>query len=142
MANSVVTQILADGPRNTIVKVTGLLDTSDLAVQDLVDPAARSSMRPGGPVGSNFNASQYAIKAIYWDVEDGLEVRLWWDATADVLAKVLVGREDMDYTQIGFLQNDAGAGKTGKVQISTEGWTAGTRSFTVIVHLIKQGSAA
>ncbi len=137
MANSVVMQTLMDGPRNTIIKVTGILDTSDLSVTDLVDPATLSKMQPGSPINST--PTQLAIKSIDYDVEDGLEVRLWWDATADVLAAVLVGREDADYSSYGFLQNNAGAGKTGKIQISTEGWTTGNRSFTVIVHLIKQG---
>ena len=139
MANSVTFQTLMDGPRNTIIKCVGILDTSDLAVTDFVDPATLSAINPSAYQAL---ATAVAIKRIDYSVEDGLEVQLFWDATADVIIGVFNGREEEDFTKIGFLQNNAGAGKTGKIQIATQGWTTGSRAFTVVLHLIKQGPFA
>src|SRR5574340_1274640 len=130
MANAVTFQTLMDGPRNVIVKCVGILDTSDLATTDFIDPAALNGIQPGAD--TTLKASALAIKKIQWAVEDGLEVRLWWDATADVLIDDLTGRGCDSYESGQFLQNNAGAGKTGKIQISTEGWASTQiKSFTV-----------
>ena len=142
MANVTAIQILQDGPRNAVVKMTGILDTSDLTRTDLVDPATLTSMNPA--YGANALASSVTISHIDFMVEDGLEVRLYWDATADVLATTLMGQGDMEFEdRFGGLVNNAGAGKTGKLQIETQGWAATQLlGFTVIVYLRKHGTFA
>lgn len=140
MANAVTIQIEQDGPRNVIVKVAGVLDTSDMVLQDLLDPAARSSIQPGWP--GQPKATQFAIKQIDFSVDDGLDLRLWWDATTDVLIESYTGRDGVDYAPYGFLQNNAGAGKTGKIQMDTLGYTSGTKEFSFILWAIKQGTFA
>ena len=53
MANSVTSQIIIDGPRNTVVKVAGILDTSDLASTVVADPAVLVGIdNTGGLEGS------------------------------------------------------------------------------------------
>ena len=136
MANIVNTQTLEDGPENTIIRVTAILDTADLASTTvLADPALLSDI---GPYAGR-KATQLRVKQIIFDVEDTLDVRLYWDATTPVLFEDLVGRGINDYHNVGGLQNNSGAGKTGKIMIQTQGWVAATiLEFTLTLYLGKQ----
>lgn len=129
MANVVTQQVLLDGPRNHTVKVEMLLDTSDVAETVIIDVSALSSMGDllGAPTRVN-------IKRIVYDIEDTLTVNLFWDATADVSIWRLVGRGEIDLTKTGGLKNNAGAGITGDVSFTTQGWSGGAilaGSFTI-----------
>ena len=128
MANALTAQIVEDGARNALVKVVALLDTSDLAATDIVDPANFS------PV-----PTQFRIDRIEYSISDQLEAQILWDATADVVALALAGRDEMDFWSHGGLQNNAGAGKTGKIQLKTTGWASGTQVVTLNLKLVKQG---
>jgi hypothetical protein len=128
MANSVTTQILVDGAVNAVVKIVGILDTSDVAPTAVVDPA---SFTP--------TPTQFRIDRVTYTVEEGLDVRLQWDATSPVYIIDYVKAGHQDFKKFGGLQNNAGAGKTGKILLSTEGWTAGTHEFTIVLELVKQG---
>jgi hypothetical protein len=119
MANAVASQIIIDGARNAVVKTDLLLDTSDLAATDVVDPAALSSL---GPI--NGACSRVNVYRILYDIEDTLTVNLFWDATADVIMWRLTGRGEIDLRKSGGLPNNAGAGITGKIQMTTQGWSA------------------
>jgi hypothetical protein len=44
----------------------------------------------------------------------------------------------MEFTN--FLQNNAGAGKTGKILYDTSGWTSGVLTFSLVIQCIKQWS--
>ena len=55
MANQVNTQILQDGARNAVVKITGVLDTSNVSVSDVITtsmftPAQIGRAHVGTPV--------------------------------------------------------------------------------------------
>ena len=63
MANSTSIQILNDGPRNVVVKLDGLLDTSDLTSTTVVDPALLSDMNING-----VKASKLRINKIVYDL--------------------------------------------------------------------------
>ena len=129
MANSLATQILVDGARNAIVKVVGNVDTSDYSPTDIVVP---SDFTP--------TPTTFAIDRLIYAVEDGITVRLWWDATTDVYIVTLDGTTTMDFRRFGGLQNNAAAsGFTGKIQLSTEGYTSGTQAFTVVLEMSKIG---
>lgn len=137
MANSVNTQVLLDGPRNCVLKVEGILDTSDLSSQVLIDPATLAGM--------DFSGTQKAlgliVERIQFSIEDTLEVRLAWDATTPQRMVELQGRATEKYERFGGLINNSGAGRTGKILISTQGWAASAvLSFTLILTMKKQGS--
>ena len=136
MANSTTIQILEDGAAHTVIKLEGVLDTSDVSSTVVVDPAAQSSV---DPTGSNYlKATKYKLDKIIHNIEDGLAVNLFWDATTPVRIEELTGRAKVDYRDFGGLQNNAGAtGFTGKVIYTTEGWS-GIKSFSVILYLTKQ----
>ncbi len=140
MAGNVFTiQILDDGPKNVVARVVGILDTADLSAVTLLDPATLSSMQPGMPGGQL--ATQLAIDTIQFSIEDGLEVRLIWDATVPIVAEVMQGRGKTDYKPYGGLQNNTTTGKTGKILLTTQGWS-GVLSFTLLVACFKQGISA
>jgi hypothetical protein len=129
MANSLTTQILEDGPRNVVVNIVGALDTSDVAVVTVLNPA---TLTPRDPPFSRLSI----VRAEY-SIADTLGVNFFFDATADVLALALSGRGDQCYENVGGIPNNAGVGVTGQIQMSTVGWTAGTRTFTVKLHCKK-----
>ena len=135
MANDVTIQTILDGPRNAVIKVSGVLDTSNLAQQVLIDPAALCGIDNTG----NSKAAKLLINKITHNVEDALAVNLWWDATTPVRIEDLSGRGMQDHKHFGGLTNNAGAGVTGKILIATQGWTAGAiLSFSVTLELKKQ----
>ncbi len=122
------TQILEDGHRNAQVLAVFTSAAADLAVSDLADPA-NFSPRP----------TQFRIDRIQYNVSQQLQVQLFWDATADVLIADLAGMHSLEAQDVGGLQNNAGAGKTGKIQVQTTGWASGTQGFTLLLWLVKQG---
>lgn len=132
MANVTSIQTLVDGPRNVVVKYDGILDTSDVSLTTLLDPALLS------PIDiNNTLPTKLRIDKIFFDVEDGLAVYLYWDATTDVRIAELAGRGRMDATKYGGLTNNANSGVSGKILVATQGWS-GTLSFTIILECVKQ----
>jgi hypothetical protein len=136
MAGNVTSiQILVDGRENTVIKLQGVLDTADIGSTTVADPATLSDMGPF----AGMKASQLRIKRIQYSIEDSLSVNLFWDATTPLLIEELTGRGQMDFTQFGGLQNNAGAGKNGKITYTTQGWAAtAVVSFSLILELGKQ----
>ena len=135
MANVTSIQILQDGPRNLVVKLTGILDTSDVSLATLVDVATLSAITDGGQL-----ATRIIIDKISYNIEAGLAVNLYWDATTDVLAASLVNSGDDLYAQkYGGLWNNSGTGITGNLLYSTQGWSAGaTLSFNLVLECRKR----
>jgi len=133
MANVTSIQVLENGHRNYVVKVTGILDTSDVTITDLIDTTAAGFQTGNRPEG---NPTGIQICEVEYDIEDSLAVNLYWDATADQLALSLVGRGELYFKPA--MQNNAGAGKTGKLQYSTTGWAASAvLSFNVTLYCHK-----
>jgi hypothetical protein len=138
MANVTSIQILEDGDRNVIAKLTGKLDTGNVSLTTLLDPATLASVN-----ASTMNpqkATSLAIESVVFDIQDGCVVGLYWDADVDVPIWYFSGRDKMNMEFTGFLQNNAGTGKTGKILYDTAGYTSGTQYFTMVVQCIKQWS--
>lgn len=137
MANAVVVKTELDGSGVTILSVTGVLDTSDVAYSTLIDAA---DLEPMDPVLKNL-ASGLGVSRIEFDVEDGLIVNLFFDASpTPELIKPLTGRGKFEYHRFGW-QSCKNAGKTGKISISTQGFTAGgTFTFGMTLYLRKQAN--
>ena len=126
MANVVTSQTLLDGPRNLVILLTGVLDTSNEARAIKVDV---STYDPA-PLKVRVDKIQYSIAG-------ALQVLLDWDATTDVAFAVLSGQGEVEACNIGGLQNNAGAGVTGDVYLTTLGWSAGTLSYTILLEMTK-----
>ena len=134
MANQVSVQILEQGARNAVVKLTGLLDTSNESYNVKVTPSSFS------PV-----PTQFRIDHIDYSISDGIEIQLFWDATTPTLILPLAGRGRMSYWNFGGLQNNATTGKTGGIGFSATSlpgatYTAGDPYvYSVILEMVKQG---
>lgn len=135
MANVVTTQVLVDGPRNVVIKLTGILDTSDVTATSLVDLTTLSAVDIAGST-----PTRLIVDKITYNVEAGLSVNLAWDATTDVTFATLVNSGDkMNFKKFGGLYNTEAAGVTGAIMYSTQGWSAGaTQSFNVVLEMRKK----
>lgn len=134
MANSVVTQILADGCRHFTLKVTGILDTSDVAATAIVTPASMASMVSSAGV----LPQQVRIDRITWSIQEGLAVRLEWDAATPVQILDLTKTGAQDYRDMGGLQNNA-VSPTGNILMATQGFVAASiYNFSFLMECIKQ----
>ena len=140
MANAVQTQILEDGPVNTVVKLTGQLDTSDEAENEKLNPTTftTSYKRP----------QTWRIDHIDYSISDGIEIQLFWQATTPVVIIPIAGRGRMSFWNFGGLLNNAllAAGFTGGIGLSATGlpgttYTAGKPFvYSVILELVKQAN--
>ena len=131
MADAVTTQTLMDGERMAIIKFTNISDgTGETAVTkvNVANLAASGSGKPCTGVIVNKISS----------VCHGLEVRMYWDATTDVpffLSTINTNYEN-DFSSIGGITNNSGAGKNGNIVFSTADASAGD-TYTVVLEMIK-----
>lgn len=128
MANASTVQIIEDGYRNAIVKLTGVLDTSNESVVTKIDVTAYSPQ-----------PTQFRIDHIDYSISDQLEVQIAWHATTNVVIMPLAGRGRMSFWSFGGLQNNSGAGKNGNIDLLTTGWASGTQTYSIVLELVKQG---
>lgn len=105
-------QILVDGPRNAVLKVTAA---------ETIDVSALS----GAP-------SRVSIEKIKYDAGAATDVKLSWDATADSLITPLSHSNELCFEDCGGLQNDEAAGATGDIVV------AGTPPFMAVLYLKKK----
>lgn len=128
MADAVTSQVLEDGPRYYTVKLTNISDgTGETAVKK-VDV---TTMHP--------KATLVALESIQGSI-NGMGVELLWDATTKVNIVTLAEKSDinMDFLrQTGnTIKNNAGAGVTGNVLLTTIG--AANNSFYSLVLRFKK----
>ena len=128
MANVINTQILVDGARNAVVKITGVLDTSNVSSVVIIDPASFSP-----------KPTAFRIDHIDYSISDPLEARLQWDATTPIDILPLAGRGRMTFWNFGGLQDNGGVGVTGKINLLTTGYSTGTLVFSIVVEIVKIG---
>jgi hypothetical protein len=132
MVNSVTTQVINDGSRNYIIKVVGIVNASNVA------PFAVVNVATIGLMDINLQPNRVRIERIVGDSDPGLDVILQWDATAPVNIYSFNGHGHDEYERTGGLSNNAGAGITGNVLLSTSGWTTGASlNFTLVIECTK-----
>jgi hypothetical protein len=127
MANTLNNQIIIDGPRNAVVKVTGVLDTSDLALTTIVLPANFSPVPP-----------KFRLYHVDYSITDQIELQLQWQGTPNQVMMPLAGRGRMSFVDFGGLTDNA-ASPTGAIQLLTTGWASGIQVFTLVLELVKEG---
>jgi hypothetical protein len=122
MADAVSTQTLVNGERNAVVKLTNTSDGTGESAVKKVD-------------ASDLGATSLKIKRIRYSVA-GMVARLLWDADTDVTIVDLQGDGVLDCEGFGGLINNAGAGVTGDINLTTIGHTAND-SYTIIIEMAK-----
>lgn len=131
MGNVTDIEVLQDGPRNVVLKLTGILDTSDVSATELIDPADLNVI---GQIEGL--ANRLAIDHIKYNIEDTLSVYLYWTATSDVLIIPLEGRGNLPFEV--SLTNTEATGVTGAIKYATQGWSSGAKlSFALEIQLRK-----
>jgi hypothetical protein len=130
MANAVTTQVLQDGSRNAVVKLTGVLDTANESYVVKINPANFA----GIPIG-------FSIHHIDYSISDPLEIQLFWDATTPAIIQPLAGRGKLSFSSFGGLVSNAGAGGTpGAIGLLTTGYISGVTTYSLILELVKNGT--
>lgn len=125
MADAVTTQTIVDGPRNAVIKLTNLSDGTGEAAVLKVDVSALL----GSPATVSISKIHYCVQ--------GMVATLLWDATTDVRVVDLAGDGWLDFSGFGGLPNNAGAGVTGDILLTTTGASLND-SYSIILELKKQ----
>ena len=130
MADTVATQVLYDGAKQAIMKFTNASDGTGETTVKKVDVATLSSY-----LGKACSAVQ--IDRIY-GLTHGMEVRLFWEATANgtILTVPQNVMQTMSFDDFGGLDNNTTTGKTGNILFSTLDASAGD-AYTIILVMRK-----
>jgi hypothetical protein len=133
MADTVSTQIIQDGSKQAIIKVTAVVGNTDVVTSTMVDVSSLSV----DPVSRRACTGAVLAKLVYVGV--GVGVKLEWDATANVLIFDLPVNwtEEYDFSAFTGIPNNAGAGKTGDIVATTVAPSAGD-TYTFIFTVNKQ----
>ena len=131
MADAVTSQTLIDGERLAIMKFTNI---SDGTGESAVTKVTVSSLAASG-MGK---ACTGVIVNKITSVCHGMEVRMYWDASTDVpffMTTVNTNYEN-DFSSIGGITNNSGAGKNGNILFSTSDASSGD-TYWCILEMIK-----
>ena len=133
MADTISTQIIQDGGRQAIIKVTAVVGNTDVVTSTMVDVSTLSA----DPVTRRTCTGVVLAKLTYVGV--GVGVKLEWDANANVLIFDLPVNwtEDYDFSDYSGIPNNAGTGKTGDIVATTVAPSAGD-TYTFIFTVVKQ----
>lgn len=120
MAATATEQVIADGPRNLVVKYTIAGTTGDTAAGILVNVSDFVDAE-GTALGAN-SLTLMSIQA----ATTGFSCKLAWDATTDVDLVEIPSDEafSQDYSKFGGIKDNSAAGSTGDVVFTTTGYTA------------------
>tara|TARA_R100001244_G_scaffold9541_2_gene11582 strand:- start:1092 stop:1502 length:411 start_codon:yes stop_codon:yes gene_type:complete len=131
MADALTSQVIQDGPRNAILKFTNVSDGTGQALAVLVDVSTLSA----DPLTKQVCNGVTLQSITYSNV--GMGVELFWDATTNIpLLNLLTDWSDqLDFSDFG-IPNDAAAGKTGDILVTTSAATAGD-TYTLVLTLTK-----
>lgn len=138
MANQIENEVLEEGWRNAIVKLTGVLDTSDtqetpaIVLKDFVS----NDIIAGSLVGLR-------VDHVWYSIGDGLEVQLTWAGVEEKVIMAIAGRGKQSFDVIGGLRPDmTRLGYTGDINLYTTGFgrsNTGTapQNFTITLEMAK-----
>jgi hypothetical protein len=131
MADAVASQTLIDGERMAIMKFTNISDGTGENKVLKVDVSALTSSASG------LACTGVTITKIH-AATHGMEVLMYWDATADVLIQTIPQNSlyTFDFEKFGGLTNNAGAGKNGDILFSTSDASAGDE-YTIVLEMVK-----
>ena len=131
MADAVTSQTLIDGERVAIMKFTNISDGTGETAVTKVNVANLASSGSGKPCTG-------VIVSKITSVCHGMEVRMYWDATTDVpfFMSTINTNYCNDFSGIGGITNNSGAGKNGNIVFSTADASAGD-TYTVVLEMIK-----
>lgn len=126
MPDAVTSQVLVDGERNYVIKLTNLSDGTGESVVKKVD---LSTMHPV--------PTSVRLESIQGDIF-GMEVELLWEASTNVnIMKLGDSRVYIGLEETGGIPNTKAAGWTGNVLLTTTDASAGD-SYSLVLHFKKK----
>lgn len=130
MADTVATQILFQGDKVLVMKFTNASDGTGESAVKKVDVTTLATYQ-----GKACTAVQ--IDKIY-GLTHGMEVRLLWEATANVTILTFPqnAAQTMSFDEFGGLDNNSTTGKTGNILFTTLDASSGD-SYTIILVMRK-----
>jgi hypothetical protein len=132
MAITATSQTLFDGERVAIMKFYATMSATE-------NESAVVKVNPANLLPSNAGGACDAVSILkVTALTHGLEVQMNWVATAPVVIELIPQNNSytQDYSKIGGLTNNAGAGKTGSISFTTLDGSAGD-AYTVILEMQK-----
>lgn len=136
MADTVGSQTILDGERLFIGKYTNISDgTGETAV-------VKVNVSTLNPNSFGLACTGVKINKI-WATTHGMEVRILWDATTDLLTWAIPQNTNylMDFSSFGGLPNNAGTGVNGNVLFTTADASAGDM-YTIVLECEKYYASA
>lgn len=123
---TITNQVINDGDRNVVIKSHILGTAVELTDGVLVDVSALV------PAPTTVKVLRVQAETV------GMSLTLEWEATTDVPFLEVPMDEDVDhdYREHGGLPNDAGAGITGDILVTTIGAAVGTNA-SIVIHCKK-----
>jgi hypothetical protein len=136
MVDNVTSQTILDGERLVIQKFTNISDGTGEAAVVKIDVSTLS------PNSFGLACTGVKINKI-WSSAHGMEVRVLWVATTNLLAWVVTsnGPYLMDFSSFGGISNNTGAGRTGDIAFTTHDQSAGD-TYTIVLECIKTYASA
>jgi hypothetical protein len=131
MVDNVTSQTILDGERLVIQKFTNISDGTGEAAVVKVNVSAL--------IPNSFGVACTGVKINkIWMAAHGMEVRILWVASTNLLAWSVTsnGPYLMDFSSFGGISNNAGTGKTGNIAFTTHDQSAGD-TYTIILECIK-----
>lgn len=133
MANTTYVQVLEDGPRNAIARITAILDTSNLAATALITKALFTNNESRGVL------SGFIIREVEFTVSAGNIAVLEWEATTPQMIGTFHDSNEVDWAP-GLVPNPSAPGYTGSILVRSLNWVAAVQSLTLTLKMIKQYS--
>lgn len=134
MANLIDKQIVEEGYRNAVIKVTGVLDTSDINLVSFIKPSdfVTNDAMAGVLSGFRFDAVMYSMG-------QQLDMALYWNGGTPQEITPLARSGKIDATgDGGFLPDTQRSGYDGSINIKSTGYVPGTvQNFTLLIRLVK-----
>lgn len=124
MPNTIQTQVIVDGIRDTIIKIYILGDGSPDEVNTVIFDASAYRTQ----------STDNKLREICYQL-NGFEATLYWGATANVPIITLEQdiQEEVDYFPLGGgLVNNATTGRTGDILITTKGLDDGDDGYIIL----------
>lgn len=133
MANLVEKEILEEGWRNAVVKVAGVLDTSDINLVGYIKP---SDFTNNDPV---LTLTGFRVDAVMFSIGQVLDLSLCWNSATPQLITPLARSGKIDVTSDGgFIPDNTKTGYDGSLNLKSTGFPAGTvQNFTLTIRLVK-----
>jgi hypothetical protein len=131
MADSPTSQTLVDDQTTAVMLFTNVSDGTGESLVTKVNVANLAANALGQA------CTGVSVQKIHTACH-GMEFRLFWDATTDVIffASAQNNQFTFDFTSFGGLRNNSGAGKTGNILLSTFDQSLGD-TYTLILEMKK-----